>query len=192
MLQWQIKVAREGKTCLSAKNEIVPPNISDPVATIINMINNGKVNLSVKWKVLTFVYKHSYIMFRLDVDAKICNFHKNDMRCGLGQRQQPEKNIIVIIHLITRQSCPFLRFITACGNFLCFAILHGFDHFDNDHLVAEDDSFAPIARPSQLWEDETDHESLYEAAEHSLRWGRSRWRWSPKRTTHWSWAWRLV
>ena len=51
MLQWQIKVAREGKTCLSAKNEIVPPNISDPVATIINMIslNNGKVNLSVNW-----------------------------------------------------------------------------------------------------------------------------------------------
>ena len=72
------------------------------------------------------------------------------MRCGLGQRQQPEKNIIVIIHLITRQSCPFLRFITACGNFLCFAFLHGFDHFDNDHLVAKDDSFAPIAWPSQL------------------------------------------
>ena len=89
-------------------------------------------------------------MFRLDVDANICKIHKIELGCGLDERQQSEKKHHFHIHLITRQSCPFLRFITACGNFLCFAILHGFDHFDNDHLVAEDDSFAPIARPSQL------------------------------------------
>ena len=68
------------------------------MATIINMIslNNGKVNLSVKLKFLTFVYTHSYIMFRLDVDAKICKIHKIELGCGLDERQQSEKNIIFI------------------------------------------------------------------------------------------------
>ena len=69
------------------------------MATIINMIslNNWKVNLSVKLKFLTFVYTHSYIMFRLDVDANICKIHKIELGCGSGERQQSEeKNIIVI------------------------------------------------------------------------------------------------